>query len=263
MTKFILENKVIYDSGNHSLLIIDQRDTQITLAIPASLCLLAMLQKKNETVSLDDLLAFAWTSRGMNVSSNAIYQNISLLRKSLSKFGLSSDFIKTVPKRGFVVLEDKFSAFVNNQNQENNEYIKNKSEIITRLDTITTRDTKLKFTLPSSIFLLIIVITCPILFYFSFKLTSYKEIKISSYIYPDFVEIKPIGDCHIFRNKSQVSDSFFINFISEHRLGCETQKWWYLINYPPATQTFILRCDSDILSKMNKNDLLCKSDYYY
>jgi DNA-binding winged helix-turn-helix (wHTH) protein len=265
MTKFILEDKVIYDSVNHSLFHIDQRDTQVTLAIPASLCLLTMLQKKNETVSLDELLNFAWTSRGMNVSSNAIYQNISLLRKSLSKFGLSNDFIKTVPKRGFVILEDKFSVFENNQKQENSgvEEKENKSAIRTKIDNIYGTDTRSTMILQSCIFILIMVVTCLFSFYLSFQLSNIKEIKNSPYIYPDFTEIQSIGDCYIFRNKSRVSDLFFTGFISEHMLKCENQKWWYIINYPPATQTFILRCDSDIFTKKNENSILCKSDYYY
>jgi len=70
MTKFILENKIIYDATTHSLSHLKQSSSQLTLAIPASLCLLALLQNKDEMVSLELLLSFVWTPRGVNVSNN-------------------------------------------------------------------------------------------------------------------------------------------------------------------------------------------------
>lgn len=47
-----------------------------------------------------------WQSRGIVVSQNTFYQNISLLRKSLKKSGLSADIIVTVRSKGFIVPAD-------------------------------------------------------------------------------------------------------------------------------------------------------------
>lgn len=40
----------------------------------------------------------------MEVSPNALYQSISMLRKALLICGNSEDFIRTVPRRGFMLL---------------------------------------------------------------------------------------------------------------------------------------------------------------
>jgi DNA-binding winged helix-turn-helix (wHTH) protein len=49
-----------------------------------------------------------WKTRGIVVSQNTFYQNISLLRKSLVKAGLSQDIIVTVRQRGFVLAADSY-----------------------------------------------------------------------------------------------------------------------------------------------------------
>jgi DNA-binding winged helix-turn-helix (wHTH) protein len=259
MTKYILEDSVVYDSGSHSLFYTDRLDTQITLAIPASLCLLAMLQKKNETVSLDELLAFAWESRGMTVSSNTIYQNISLLRKSLINFGLSTDFIKTVPKRGFVILDNKFSEISNHIEDVNTPGIKeNRYEVHEEKISHIIRESKTRILF----FFIVLILTCSTLFLVTYHLITVDEIDNSPYIYPDFTKINTSGGCHIFRNKSLLNDMFFSDFISEKKLKCEKERWMYIINYPPAPQTFVLSCSSELLST-KKGDILCQSAYYY
>ncbi|WP_395489516.1 transcriptional regulator [Cedecea davisae] len=261
MTKFILENKVVYDSVNHSLFYIDQLDTQTSLAIPASLCLLAMLNKKNETVSLDELQFYAWESRGMSVSPNTIYQNISILRKSLIKFGLACDFIKTVPKRGFVVLGDQFSEMENNEKKAS---IPEATDTQPGIEKQTIRDDSEKKTQtsPNVLFFLSIISVSFILFYASYQFTLRNEIENSPYIYPELTQLNISGKCHLFRNKSLASDLDFIKFISSQAIDCSQNNWVYIINYPPAPQTFVLKCSADVFFK-NTRDFFCKSEYYY
>lgn len=262
MAKFILENKVVYDSVNHSLFYIDQPDSQKTLPIPASMCLLVMLQKKNETIPLEELLTFAWLSRGMTVSSNTIYQNVSLLRKSLSKFGIADDFIKTVPKRGFIVLGAKFTLIASDAEKnsldgsETKQVLINKKKEVKDGEKRHQRDLLLLFILTS-------IVVCCVLFFGALKLTNRNEIKNSPYIYPEFKKLHYAGKCHVFRNTSLLVDADFINFMSAHEIECNQGNWLYIITYPPAPQTFVLNCSSDVLSSNNKHDILCESEYYY
>jgi len=259
MTKYILENKVVYDSVSHSLLLLGMRNTQVALAIPASLCLLVLLQNKDEIVSLEQLLSFAWASRGMNVSSNTIYQNISILRKSLVSFGLSPDIIKTIPKRGFVVLSESFSEFLSPPETEGGTGISSATSDMQFKKTIITPE----MTFTRVIFILTLTMLCILSFFGVYKLTIYTEDYGSGYIYPAFTEVHQDSDCHIYRNKSVLNDRFFERFMASHGLKCGVQKWWYIFNYPPAAQTFVLRCSSDLLSIKNSNDIYCISDYYF
>ncbi|MCP2124510.1 UNVERIFIED_ORG: DNA-binding winged helix-turn-helix (wHTH) protein [Pantoea agglomerans] len=262
MAKFILEDKVVYDSASHSLFLLDMRSTQATLAIPASLCLLVLLQNKDETVSLEQLLSFAWGTRGMTVSNNAIYQNISILRKSLSSFGLSPDIIKTVPKRGFVVSSKSFSELTLCSETEGvKENSSTESSSVT--SDVNSRHKKRTSTIMVRMAVLILPILCLISFFGVYSLTRYNKELDSGYIYPEFSELYQKSDCHIYRNKSADNDFFFNSFIETHGLKCDEEKWWYIFNYPPAPQTFILRCSSDLLSAGGKKGVICSSDYYY
>lgn len=256
MAKFILENKVVYDADTHSLFLLGMRSTQTTLAIPASLCLLVLLQNKDEAVSLKQLLSFAWEDRGMTVSNNAIYQNISILRKSLMSFGLSPDIIKTVPKRGFVVSSESFAEFSLCSKTEGDESSSVASDVKSKHRKCT----------PTTMFAMVVLtlsLVCMVSFFGVYNLTVYNDNLGSRYIYPRFYELYQNSDCHIYVNKSLNTDSFFKDFMEVHGLKCGKQKWWYIFNYPPVSQTFILRCSSDLLFSEKKKSIFCSSDYYY
>ncbi|MGX5107504.1 winged helix-turn-helix domain-containing protein [Enterobacter cloacae] len=260
MAKFILEDKVIYDSSTHSLFEIDRRETQTTLAIPASLCLLALLQNKDETVSLNELHAFAWQSRGINVSTNAIYQNLSILRKQLVKAGLSGDVIKTVPKRGFVILSESFLHLENENTTDVHSPVgQHATPAIDELpqanqDAITPGKHK---------GMLILLFVTVVLSLLGFEAGKRLQEESDKFIYPSFSELTLSGSCHIHRNQSLRDDAYFYDFLAKNNFACGEQKWWYIFNYPPASKTLVLRCSSDLLSKKGNDDVLCSSDYYF
>lgn len=261
MAKFILEDKVIYDSSTHSLCINDRRETQVTLAIPASLCLLALLQNKDETVSLNELHAFAWQSRGINVSTNAIYQNLSILRKSLVKAGLSGDIIKTIPKRGFVILS---TSFLHAENESNPETPPAPGQHITpAIDAphMTGAEVNSK---KKKKYVLILMLLTVVLSLLSFEAGKRLQKDGEKFIRPTFSALHLNGDCHIYRNQSLRDDSYFYEFLNRNNITCGEQKWWFIFNYPPASKTLILRCSTDFLLKESKkDDVLCSSDYYF
>ncbi|EQA1624959.1 winged helix-turn-helix domain-containing protein [Enterobacter asburiae] len=264
MTKFILENKVIYDSTTHSLFHVKQKTSQVTLAIPASLCLLALLQNKDETVSLELLLSFAWTSRGINVSNNTIYQNISILRKTLVNVGLSADIVKTVPKRGFVVNSENFSEFISPVLSEDK--IANDSINVLTVTSDEKHTCKIQFInkiIHWMAFVIISVICCLLSFFGAQFLANYNSAYNSKYIYPEFQKFHQDASCYFYRNKSTKSNVFFEDFIASHEIKCNARKWVYIFNYPPASATFVLRCTSDILSFKKNDGILCSSDYYF
>ncbi|PAO19214.1 winged helix-turn-helix domain-containing protein [Enterobacter roggenkampii] len=260
MAKFILEDKVIYDSSTHSLFEVDRRETQVTLAIPASLCLLALLQNKDETVSLNELHAFAWQSRGISVSTNAIYQNLSIIRKQLVKAGLSGDLIKTVPKRGFVILSESFLSLENENAQDVHsspgQHTSRATDelLLENEEAITQRKHK---------GMLILLLATVVLSLFASEAGKRLREENEKFIYPSFSELTLSGDCHIYRNQSLRDDAYFYDFLAKKNFACGEQKWWYIFNYPPASKTLVLRCSSDLLSKEGKDDVLCSSDYYF
>ena len=260
MKKYILEGSVVYDSETHSLFYSERLDTQITMAIPASLCLLAMLQKKNKIVSLEEFLAFAWESRGVTVSPNTIYQNISILRKTLIKFKISSEFIKTVPKRGFVIIGNKFSEINTDEEDERIDFEEKKNP--TQGLKLPFRESINKKNLSMFFSVVMIILICGATYFFKNQGVTGKEINIPPYIYPEFTKVNKKDECHLFRNKSLISDDFFMDFTTRNGIKCDEKTWIYIINYPPAPQAFVLNCSSDLFSIEIKNKILCSSVYY-
>ena len=72
-----------------------------TLHGPVSECLLLLLENNNQVVAQRLFFASVWEKQGTVVSTNALYQTISQIRKVLKYAGMEEDVIKTLPKEGF------------------------------------------------------------------------------------------------------------------------------------------------------------------
>lgn len=256
-----LEDKVIYDPVTHSIYKIDDGGSQTTLPIPASLCLFMLLENKGEVVSHRDLLAFAWESRGMMVSPNTLYQNMSVLRKALGASGISDDMIKTVPKRGFVIPEVFPVTFIYDQDEQpQNPEPDNKmqSDELT-LPAPAALEKTLNFQGKYGAF----AVACFAVFFVTWFISTYLgRDKIPQYIYPDYVKLENLEDCQVFRNYSLRENSFFTQFLAEINIKCGKEKWWYITNYPPSDQISLLRCSTAVDDKKTTNTSLCVSDFY-
>ncbi|MEB6379563.1 winged helix-turn-helix domain-containing protein [Leclercia adecarboxylata] len=101
--QFIINNEIIFDADSFELKPINSVGEVVVLNAPTSRCLQLLIEQKNEVVSRDDFLEQVWLARGIVVSQNTFYQNISLLRKSLKNSGLTEDIIITVRRKGFTL----------------------------------------------------------------------------------------------------------------------------------------------------------------
>ncbi|EMH4164821.1 winged helix-turn-helix domain-containing protein [Pluralibacter gergoviae] len=100
-TIYIIDNSFIFNPSAHTLQKIDDIET-INLAVSASLCFTILIENQGQIILRHELLNSVWGSRGMNVATNTLYQNISLLRKSLTRLGVDTAMIQTAPRRGFL-----------------------------------------------------------------------------------------------------------------------------------------------------------------
>lgn len=100
---FIINDEVIFDANSYELKSLINLGDVILLNAPTSRCLQLLIEKKDVVVSRENFLEQVWLARGIVVSQNTFYQNISLLRKSLKKIGLTEDIIITVRRKGFIL----------------------------------------------------------------------------------------------------------------------------------------------------------------
>lgn len=102
----MINKEVIFDENTNELRSLKDESATVSLNAPTARCLQLLLESKGKVISREQFLAEVWNARGVVVSQNTFYQNISLLRKSLEQAGLSKDIITTVRKRGFILALD-------------------------------------------------------------------------------------------------------------------------------------------------------------
>lgn len=115
----IINQEVIFNANMNELRSLTGNGECISLNAPTARCLLLLLQNKGKVISRDEFLASVWETRGVVVSQNTFYQNISLLRKSLVRAGLSEDIIITVRQKGFSVAPDTMIIPLSDEECEN------------------------------------------------------------------------------------------------------------------------------------------------
>ncbi|ELY3086557.1 MULTISPECIES: winged helix-turn-helix domain-containing protein [Klebsiella] len=105
-SEFIINDEVIFDVNMSELRTVNENGTTVNLNGPTARCLLLLIESNGRIISREEFLETVWKTRGVIVAQNTFYQNISLLRKSLVKAGLSQDIIITVRQRGFILATD-------------------------------------------------------------------------------------------------------------------------------------------------------------
>ncbi|HGK4723101.1 TPA: transcriptional regulator [Klebsiella pneumoniae] len=117
---YIINDEVIFNMDVNELQPVAGKDHEaITLNTPTARCLQLLLESNGNIISRDEFLSAVWKERGVVVSQNTFYQNISLLRKSLLRAGLTQDVVVTVRQRGFVIATGTVIRQVRLQNEFN------------------------------------------------------------------------------------------------------------------------------------------------
>lgn len=117
---YIINDEVIFNMDVNELQPVAGKDHEaITLNTPTARCLQLLLESNGNIISRDEFLSAVWKERGVVVSQNTFYQNISLLRKSLLRAGLTQDVVVTVRQRGFVIATGTVIRQVKLQNEFN------------------------------------------------------------------------------------------------------------------------------------------------
>ena len=117
---YIINDEVIFNMDVNELQPVAGKDHEaITLNTPTARCLQLLLESNGNIISRDEFLSAVWKEHSVVVSQNTFYQNISLLRKSLLRAGLTQDVVVTVRQRGFVIATGTVIRQVTLQNEFN------------------------------------------------------------------------------------------------------------------------------------------------
>ncbi|WP_428944997.1 winged helix-turn-helix domain-containing protein [Pantoea sp. FN060301] len=101
---FIINDNTYFYPNRNQLITKRNKNTRITsINAPASRCLQILLMNPGKIISREFFFEEVWGKKGVIVSQNTYYQNISILRKALRETGLTEKFIVTVPHKGLTL----------------------------------------------------------------------------------------------------------------------------------------------------------------
>lgn len=107
MHKYYIINGVVeFHPAASTLRDLNNPEQVVVLNSPAGRCLLLLIERAGSIVTQQECMDIVWQRRGMMVSPNTYYQNISILRKGLKKVGFETDPIITIPRIGLTLASD-------------------------------------------------------------------------------------------------------------------------------------------------------------
>lgn len=100
MKKISIGSNVVFYPGMRQII---SNNQNLKMHSSASYCFELLIARQGEIVSHEAFYQYAWRRFGMEVSANALYQSISLIRKNLLACDIRQDVIRTIPRRGFML----------------------------------------------------------------------------------------------------------------------------------------------------------------
>ena len=100
MKKISIGSDVVFYPGKRE---ISGNNQTLKLHSSVSYCFELLIARQGEIVDHEAFYQYAWRRFGMEVSANALYQSISLIRKALMACNMRQDVIRTIPRRGFML----------------------------------------------------------------------------------------------------------------------------------------------------------------
>lgn len=268
MEKFyIVEHKLIYDAETHTLTSTANNE-RIALAIPASLCFRLLIKKQGHIVTQAELLHEAWGERGMNVTQNTLHQNISLLRKALSRLSVDASIIQTLPKRGFMIadsidiVDQDYFDDINTEpiiQIEESPLISIKPNIpIVELEPpVECAQTPAKMSATSILmrYKYFVIIFFILLIALG---SSYSKKQIEN-PFSSYLKLIHLKGCDVYRNNDLQGNNYYLAMVKKYQLDCSPGKVAYITNNYPSSRVSFIICRRPITSNGKS---FCTSTYY-
>lgn len=252
---FLINETVIFEPELRRLgSLANYPERAVTLHGPVNECLAQLIEHNGEVLTQRYLFSAVWEKQGAVVTTNALYQTISSIRKALKAAGLADDVVKTLPKAGFKciarVAAGERDDFLKPQKISADPILIAPSSEQTEAFSETVK-TAPKRLWPYWIAALLFILSCSVLY----QTWKYDE--------PIFVRYHPVGQmngCKVFsswydRDKSQ---SAFEALSGRYSFSCREGENAYLTLNHAQRGVTVLICDNN----PQKSATRCHSIYY-
>ena len=103
---FIIDKEIYFRPADGAIWGADTENEKRFLTLAGSRLLLFFIEHRGEIVTRDAIFQAVWERYGLHSTNNTLNQYISLLRRTMTDFGLGAQVIKTIPKTGFIFSRD-------------------------------------------------------------------------------------------------------------------------------------------------------------
>jgi DNA-binding winged helix-turn-helix (wHTH) protein len=236
---YLINKNIEFHPELYQLINRERDGQQFSLPVSASRCLLILLMHKRP-VSHQELYEFAWGDQHEEITPNNLYQNISILRRTLKNIDENtSNWINTIPKKGFIFnvsiptqeiklaspVEEALPTIISRPETRD---IKSKSLLLK----LTGKKEKLKIFLFAAFFVMVFLLM--------------NLVPQNKSVAESFVFYKKVGACRLYVNDDMQERFIHERILNELAPNCEKFPYVYASAYSIMHSATILACDKPI-----------------
>ncbi|ELP5715428.1 TPA: transcriptional regulator [Enterobacter asburiae] len=245
---YIINGLVEFHPAASTLRDLNNPDRVVVLNSPAGRCLLLLIERVGSIVTQQECMDIVWQRRGMLVSPNTYYQNISILRKGLKKVGFETDPIVTIPRIGLTLASDTQITVKETQPQAEEEE-RAAPDVCeeTVAPTVSTR----RFWLPGALVLLLMLAGVSVISH---------NLLHDSYFVDGYRFAMKMGECQLYFSRdieTQRDRDKALAYAAPFKDQCANYPWVYVSGYILLPRASVIRCDRP-MTEPNR----CMSDYF-
>ncbi|MGX5013954.1 winged helix-turn-helix domain-containing protein [Enterobacter asburiae] len=245
---YIINGLVEFHPAASTLRDLNNPDRVVVLNSPAGRCLLLLIERVGSIVTQQECMDIVWQRRGMLVSPNTYYQNISILRKGLKKVGFETDPIVTIPRIGLTLASDTQITVKETQPQAEEEECAAPDVCEEAVaPTVSTR----RFWLPGALVLLLMLAGVSVISH---------NLLHDSYFVDGYRFAMKMGECQLYFSRdieTQRDRDKALAYATPFKDQCENYPWVYVSGYILLPRASVIRCDRP-MTESNR----CMSDYF-
>lgn len=256
---YTINEKIAFHPQRSVLTLIADEAKKVSLNMPASRCLLLLIQQGGKTVARETFFEEVWIKNGSRVTSNGFYQNISLLRRAFKKLGIEDEIIITLPRVGVRLDATLSVAAPQRARAETTPLVQEQSALVNEslsaeVAAASLPEKKRLRARGSLLWGLVALLSCLVMgvFVWYTEFDSY----LQSYL-P--INAKFSQQCHFFANYDVVDHTLHVSFIRSSKFECEKYAWVYLTIYPEQSRISVISCQQQF-SQWRDNQ--CRTRYY-
>lgn len=259
--RYTLNGRIAFIPQRGDLILTADETKTVSLNMPASRCLLLLIQQEGKTVARETFFEEVWIKHGSRVTSNGFYQNISLLRRAFKELGVDEDMIITVPRVGV-----RLDAALTVKEAQPTEEVKTRTMQAQRAPAAVDEPVSAEVAAASLPEKKRLRPRCSLLWGLAALLSCLMggliawQSEFESYLQTySPVNARFSQQCHFFANNDVVDHIRHVNFINRSKFACEEYSWIYLTLYPGQARVSVISCRQKF-SQWRDNQCLTK--YY-